>query len=144
MERISNTISYLHGLNITDYSLNLVKKHYPKEKTIVSIDLGINTTAVCSAIKYDGTITDRLFINQAVEKDHMYRLANRVCKIQKFSGKKAKMPNIWRKINNINSQIVNDTINKIIKFAVKNNADVIVFEYLDKIKIKGKRNKRIR
>ncbi|MEG6567177.1 IS200/IS605 family accessory protein TnpB-related protein [Thermoanaerobacterium saccharolyticum] len=53
-------------------------------------------------------------------------------------------PNIWRKINNIKNQIINDTVHQIIKFAVDYKADVIVFEYLGKLKSKGNYARRMR
>lgn len=102
-----------------------------KEQIIVSVDLGMNTSAVCSAIKYDGTVTDRVFINQAVEKDHQEHLLNRMKLKYRETGNKFKMPRVWNKINNLNMQIANDTTSKIIQFALKNNADVIVLEYLN-------------
>lgn len=116
-----------------------------EEQTIISVDLGVNTSAVCSAIRFNGTVVDRVFINQPTEKDRLYRLTNRLMKIQRKSGRKAKLPNLWRKINNLNNEITNDTVSKIIKFALKNNASTIVFEYLGAMpKVRGKRSKRIR
>lgn len=102
-----------------------------KEQTIVSVDLGMNTSAVCSAMEYDGTVTDRVFINQAVEKDHQEHLLNRMRLKYRETGNKFKMPRVWNKINNLNIEIANDTVSKIIKFALKNDADVIVLEYLN-------------
>ena len=46
------------------------------------------------------------------------------------------MPKIWAKVNSNNKFLVNDTVNKIIKFALRNRADVIVCEYLN---FKGKK-----
>lgn len=118
-----------------------------KEQIIIGVDLGMNTTAVCSAVKSDGTILDRLFINQPKEKDRQRHLLNKICKVQYESGRNAKIISLWRKINNLNTQIANDTVNKILNFAVKNNACCIVFEHLLKIskfKSKGKNNKRLR
>jgi IS605 OrfB family transposase len=52
---------------------------------------------------------------------------------------------LWRKINNLNTQIANDTVNKIISFAIEYGASCIVFEHLGKMpKFKGKKNKRLR
>jgi IS605 OrfB family transposase len=108
-----------------------------EDQTIISVDLGLTNSAVCSAMKSDGTITDRVFINQSVEKDQLLHRLGRLKKAQKKSGINSKnnFPNHWRKINNLQKQIINDTASQIIKFAEKNEADVIVFEYLGKFKL---------
>ena len=116
--------------------VDLPKLKYNNTK-VCSVDLGLNHSAVCSIIDYNGTVTDRLFINQSVEKDRLNRLLNRYKLKSKQSGRTNK-PKIWGKINGLNTQIVNDTVNKIISFAIKNNVDVLVFEYLD---FKGKKPK---
>lgn len=114
------------------------------KQKILSIDLGINTSAVCSVIGYDGTIHNRLFINQKREKDLQNHLINKLKLKQRLSGCKATNKSLRTKINGLNTYIINDTVSKIIKFANSNNVDVIVFEYLDfvgnKIKNKGKEN----
>jgi IS605 OrfB family transposase len=66
-----------------------------------------------------------------------------LAKAQKISGIGRK-PNLWRKINNIKNQIINDTVHQIIKFAVDNKVDVIVFKYLRKLKSKGNYARRMR
>ena len=40
-----------------------------KEQVICSVDLGINTDAVCSIMRTDGTILERKFINFTSDKD---------------------------------------------------------------------------
>lgn len=45
------------------------------------------------------------------------------------------MPKVWAKINSYNKFLVNDTVNKIVNFALRNGADVIVCEFLN---FKGK------
>lgn len=100
-----------------------------------SVDLGINTSATCSIITSDGTVVARLFINQASEKDRLNSLLGKLSKATRNSGIKNSKPNLWRKINNIKKHIAIDTMNKIIAFAQANNATVIVFEHLGKIKV---------
>lgn len=107
----------------------LPKLKYPNTK-VCSVDLGLNHSAVCSIIDSKGTVIDRLFINQPIEKDHLNRLLNRYRLKCKQGGRNNK-PKIWGKINGLNTQIVNDTVNKILNFAISNNADVLVFEYLE-------------
>ncbi|WP_200792834.1 RNA-guided endonuclease TnpB family protein [Caldanaerobius fijiensis] len=123
---------YLHFT----YEKEVKLKETPlKDRTIISVDMGLTNSAVCSAMKYDGTVIGRLFINQPIGKDRLLHKINKLAKAQRISGVGRK-PNLWRKINNINSQIINDTAHKIIEFALRHNADVIVFEYLGKLKSK--------
>jgi putative transposase len=60
----------------------------------------------------------------------MYTLINRLKKVQKQSGNQARCKHIWRKINNLNKQIANDTISRIMKMAEAYRIDIIVFEHL--------------
>ncbi len=114
-----------------------------KGRTIISVDLGLNKSAVCSAMKHDGTVIGRLFINQPIEKDRLLHEINKLAKAQRISGIGRK-PNLWKKINNLSRQIINDTVHQIIKFAVDYNADVIVFEHLKKLKSKGNYARKMR
>ena len=43
-----------------------------KEQTICSVDLGINTDAVCTIIQADGTVLGRKFIDFPSDKDRLY------------------------------------------------------------------------
>ena len=106
-----------------------------KDQKVMGVDLGLNHSAVCSIMDLNGTVTNRLFINQPVEKDRLNRMLKHLRLKQKQSGYKAKMPKVWSKINGLNTQITNDTVSKIINFAKENEVDIIVFEYLD---FKGK------
>ena len=45
---------------------------------ICSVDLGINTDAVCSIMRADGTILGRKFINFSSDKDHLYHVLGRI------------------------------------------------------------------
>jgi hypothetical protein len=79
-----------------------------KDTTIISVDLGLTNSAVCSAMKADGTIIDRVFINQSVEKDQMFHRLGRLKKaqIQSCQNSNNTLPNHWRKVNNLQKQIV--------------------------------------
>lgn len=111
-----------------------------EDQIIIAVDLGVNTSAVCSAMKRDGTVIGRKFIDQPIEKDRQAHLLNRLKLKQRQTGKGFKMPRVWNRINNLNIHIVNDTANKIIQFALEYDADVIVFEYLDFTGKKPKHN----
>lgn len=105
-----------------------------KEQIIVSVDLGLTHSAVCSAMRSDGTIIGRKFINQPIEKDRMKTLTNRLKKAQRASGY-IQAPNYWRRINGLQNHIKTNTSVEIIRFAEKHQADIIVFEYLGKMKL---------
>lgn len=124
--------SYEHKIDFSNKNI--------KDQKILAVDLGLNHSAVCSIMNSYGTVTNRLFINQTVEKDRMNHLLNRMKLKQKQSAPKTKMPKIWAKINGLNTQIVNDTVSQIVNFAKQNEVDTIVFEHLN---FKGKRPKRI-
>ena len=110
----------------------------------IGVDLGITNSAVVSAVMKDGTVIDRLFINQPKEKDHLKYQLDRLNKANRMSGHKNKKPNIWRKINNLIGAIATQTANDIIDFAKKNNAKVIVFEHLHFKRRKGDKKKKLR
>lgn len=104
-----------------------------KDKKVCAIDLGINTDAVLSVMKEDGTILNRKFINFKSEKDHLYHVLNRIKRFQREGKGTSKL---WRYAKNINDNLASKIANEITTFAYENNVDVIVFEYLD---IKGKK-----
>jgi len=104
-----------------------------ENRKVCSVDLGLTNSAVCSIIDAKGTVLARTFINQAKEKDRLYRMTNKLRKAQRNSGK-IMAPNYWRRIKGLQAHIINDTCHRIVKFANDFQADVIVFEYLDKMK----------
>ncbi|MBS4197479.1 transposase [Lederbergia citri] len=105
-----------------------------KEQTICAVDLGINNSAVCSVMDAKGTVLARKFINQPKEKDRLYRMTSKLRKAQSVSGG-VSAPNYWRRINGIQTHIVHHTSSEIVKFAKENGCHVIVFEYLDSMKM---------
>ena len=68
-----------------------------KEQVICSVDLGINTDAVCS-IRADGTILGRKFINFSSDKDHLYHVLGRIRRFQReHSSDRSKADGIMQK-----------------------------------------------
>ncbi|MGL5348257.1 MAG: IS200/IS605 family accessory protein TnpB-related protein [Peptostreptococcaceae bacterium] len=129
-----NSNVYLKFIFKKEVKLN---KKKIKDQKVMGVDLGLNHSAVCSIIDLNGTVANRLFINQPVEKDRLDRMLKHLRLKQKQSNK-TKMPKVWGKINGLNTQITNNTVSKIVNFAKENGVDVIVFEYLD---FKGKKPK---
>ena len=57
-----------------------LKKTKLQDQVIVAVDLGLTNSAVCSAMRFDGTVIGLIFINQPVEKDHLKTKVNRLLK----------------------------------------------------------------
>ena len=111
-------------------------------ESVLGVDMGVNTDAVCSVIHKDGTVTGRKFINHPVEKDRLYTDLHVISKAQAHGAHSC--PRLWRFINNYGDAIAVDTARRIVDYAVKKGVDVIVFEHLGITgKIKGSRAQRI-
>ena len=104
------------------------------ERTIISVDLGINNAATVTAMTSDGTVIGRHFLKLPEENDSLMHAVNRIKKAQQHGARK--MPRLWAKANGINDDIAAKTANYIIDIAILYNADVIVFEHLD---VQGKK-----
>ena len=113
----------IEDLKLQDKELN--------KRIICGVDLGVNNDATISIMNYEGTILGRHFIN-ANNKDLMNHLLNKKRKIQRNSGNYKYLRNLHinNKINSINENIVNHTVNQIIKICLSYGVDVIVFENL--------------
>lgn len=105
-----------------------------EDQIIISVDKGLTNSAVCSAMASNGTVIDRLFINQPIEKDRLDVHLKKVSMAQREFGY-IKAPNLWRRINGLQNHIKVDTSRKIVNFAVKHNASVIVFEHLGNLRL---------
>ena len=101
-----------------------------EQRTIVSVDLGINTAATISVMCADGTILGRRFCKLPKEIDSLNHSINRIKKAQQHGNRK--MPRLWAKVKGINHDISVKTAQFIVDVAIFYNADVIVFEHLDK------------
>lgn len=99
------------------------------KQTIIAVDLGINSGAVCTAMTSDGTIYGRHFCNLSSEQDHLMHRINRIKKAQQHCNHKT--PRLWAKAKGINNDIAVKTAHFIMDVAVLYSADTIVFEHLD-------------
>ena len=110
-----------------------------KEQIICSVDLGINTDAVCTIMRADGTVLGRRFIDHPSEKDRMYRTLGRIRRSQREHGS-AQTQGRWAYTKRLNTELGKKTAGAIVRYAEENHADVIVFEYLEmQGKISGKK-----
>ena len=114
-----------------------------KEQTICSVDLGINTDAVCTIMRPDGTILGRKFINFPSDKDRMYRVLGRIKRFQREHGS-AQVKSRWAYVKRLNIELDRKIAGAVTKYAKENHADIIVFEYLEtKGKISGKKKQKL-
>ena len=132
------------------FSKDIKLKELPLEEQVaIGVDLNVkNTSAVCSAMKSDGTVLDRKFINCGSEKDHFNKALQIKAAVQKRSNIKKmyddepevydynNYKSYYRFIDYANKNWAIQISRQILEFAIKNNAYVIVFEHLDK---KGKK-----
>lgn len=133
------------------YNLDFPVKYFCKfselpdlqDRRVLSIDLGINCDAVCTVIRGDGTIEDRVFINLSSEKDCLDRLINRTRKLRRMSGIGQELTHIYTKIEGVKDNHAKQLASRIVKLAVARNVDVVVFEHLNEMKGKGDKIERI-
>ena len=107
----------------------------PGEQVICGVDLGLNTDAVCSIMKADGTVAGRKFIGFPAEKDRLCHVLGRIRKKQGEQGPKS-VCSLWKYACRLNDGIAKMTAKAIVSFAAEHQADVIVFEHLS---MKGKK-----
>ena len=105
-----------------------------KSRIVLSVDLGINNAAACTAMLSDGTVIGRKILSYPIEKDRLNHQINRIKEQQQHGNYKARKA--WIFANHTNRHISEMTANAIIECALEYHADVIVFEHLD---MKGKK-----
>ena len=112
------------------------------EQTVVAVDLGINNACACSIMRSDGTILGRKFLSLPREQDSLNHAINRLKKAQQHGNYKT--PRLQAKVNGINDRIAVLTAQFIVDTAILFNADVIVFEHLDRSgKLRGSKKQRL-
>jgi IS605 OrfB family transposase len=117
------------------YEESVTLSEEPIETRIVlSVDLGINNAAACTAMLSDGTVIGRKILSYPIEKDRLNHQINHIKKQQQHGNYKARKA--WIFANHTNRHVSEMTANAIIECALEYHADVIVFEYL---KMEGKK-----
>lgn len=113
------------------------------DRVIVAVDLGINTAAAVSVMRADGTILGRHFIRLTEETDRLWHAVNRIKKSQRLGGRKN--TKLWAKAKGLNHELAVKTAEGIMDIAVLYNADVIVFEHLDRNgKVRGSKKQKLK
>ena len=113
------------------------------EQKICAVDLGINTDAVCSIMRADGTVAARRFISFPAEKDRLSHVLGRIRKKQGRYGS-GSIRGLWSYAGRLNDETARRTAGGIVDFAREYGADVIVFEHLEMHgRIRGKKRQRL-
>ena len=118
-----------------------LRDHSPE--IITAVDIGINNAAVCVAMRSDGTVLDRKFINFPKEKDQIEKQLNHIKKAQQNGANRT--PRLWAFANNYNKSLTEKTAKAIFEFAVMNKSSMLVFENLSGLtgKKRGSRKQRL-
>lgn len=101
-----------------------------EEQLILSVDLGINTDAVCSVMRSNGTVLARKFIDFPSEKDRMDTQLGRARRGQRENGFRGGNRHM-RKATRINEDHAKKVGPAITRYAAAIGVDTIVMEHLD-------------
>lgn len=107
--------------------------------SVLSVDLGINTTATVSVVNFDGTVSHREFINPGRDIDRRDKRLKRISKKASLTGKLQKgfARGLYRKAGNINQEIGQKVSARLVKIAKQYGVKYIVFEHLKGWRPKG-------
>ncbi len=122
--------TYERHSDLPEYTTNKYSKSKKLQflDKVCAVDLGVNTDAVCSIVCCDGTVTGRKFIDSPVEKDRLYHTLDMIKASQRLGNRHHER--LWRFEDNYNTAISIYTAAEIVKFALANNAKVVVMEHL--------------
>ncbi len=125
-----------------DFNVELSNKDIYNQK-VCAVDLDITSDAICSVLNYKGTVLSRKFIHCGKEKDSLNHALHRVSAFQKEHGSHD-VGRLWSIAKRRNLNLAHLVARKIVDYALFNEADVIVFEYLDtKGKKKGSKKQKL-
>lgn len=115
------------------------KSKLPEAQSVLSVDLGINTTATVSVVNYDGTVSHREFIHHGRDIDRRDKRLKRINTKASRTGKLQKgfCRGLYRKANNINREIGQKVSSRLVKIAKQFGVKYIVFEHLKGWRPKG-------
>jgi IS605 OrfB family transposase len=117
-----------------------IKKPQIKETdSVLSADLGINTTCTVSVINFDGTVSHREFIHPGRDIDRRDKRLKRISQKASLTGKLQRgfARGLYRKAGNINLEIGQKVSARLVKIAKQYGVKYIVFEHLKSWRPKG-------
>jgi IS605 OrfB family transposase len=102
------------------------------KESVLSVDLGINTTATVSVVNFNGTVSHREFIHPGRDIDRRDKRLKRISKKASLTGKLQKgfALGLYRKAGNINLEIGQKVSARLLKIAKQFGVKYIVFEHL--------------
>lgn len=102
------------------------------KESVLSVDLGINTTATVSVVNFDGTVSHREFMHPGRDIDRRDKRLKRISKKASLTGKLQKgfARGLYRKAGNINREIGQKVSARLVKIAKQYGVKYIVFEHL--------------
>ena len=108
------------------------KSKLPEAQSVLSADLGINTTATVSVVNFDGTVNHREFIHHGRDIDRRDKRLKRISTKASRTGTLSKgfCRGLYRKANNINREIGQKVSARLVKIAKQYGVKYIVFEHL--------------
>jgi len=113
-----------------------------RDRRIIAVDLGINNACTLSVMSSDGTILGREFLSLPREQDSLNHAVNRIKKAQQHGA--CRVPRLWARANGINDRIAVLTAQFIMEQAVLYDADVVVFEHLDRSgRVRGSKKQKL-
>jgi putative transposase len=109
------------------------------KKSVLAVDLGINTTATVSVVNFDGTVSHREFIHLGRDIDRRDKRLKRISQKASLSGKLQRgfARGLYRKAGNINREIGQKVSAQLVKIAKQYGVKHIVFEHLKGWRPKG-------
>jgi putative transposase len=101
-------------------------------ESVLSVDLGVNTTATVSIVNFDGTVSHREFIHPGRDIDRRDKRLKRISKKASLTGKLQRgfARGLYRKAGNINREIGQKVSCRLVKVAKQFGVKYIVFEHL--------------
>lgn len=111
--------------------------------SVLSVDLGINTTATVSVVNFDGTVSHREFIHPGRDIDQRDKRLKCISKKASLTGKLQKgfARGLYRKAGNINREIGQKVSARLVKIAKQYSVKYIVFEHLKGWRPRGGRKR---
>ena len=108
------------------------KSRIKDQKSVLAIDLGINTTATVSVVNFDGTVSYREFLHPGRDIDRRDKRLKRISTKASLTGKLQRgfARGLYRKAGNINREIGQQVSARLIKIAKQYGVKYIVFEHL--------------